>query len=234
MPMITTKVKINIVIALFGVMFMILLSILLHLLFPASYSNVSGADKLTLAGIVASLITVTVAIPGIWLVVGQLKQLLARPKLIPQFIVRLRPNDIATEPCYYTEISIFNDSVEIAHNFRLLLYCYTPTNPGDPQGGPWPVNIISNQRIESYPTFIDMNNYATMMKTLEVENYTGVSYVSGCEIRVKDVNIYERDSLYVATLEVFGDHLKIKWRLDSEGGTSIGSEVLVRPRDAEE
>ena len=86
--------------------------------------SLDTAQILTKAGVIANLLAVCVAAPGVVMVILQLRQLLARPELQVEHIVRLRPEDQATEPNYYVEISLHNVSNKIAHHFRFICYCY--------------------------------------------------------------------------------------------------------------
>lgn len=225
----TSRVRLVLFIAPFGLLFFWLIVVLVRRWWGIRGEPLNTAQTLSLLEVIVGCAALTMAFPAVVVVISDLRAMIARPELVPQFIVRFRPEDQATEPCYYVEVSLYNSSDVTAHHFRFLCYCYTPTNPGDPRGQPWPVNVKQSSTLPAAPCPIDVDNYATVLKLLPTKNLPGKSLVRGWELRASELYAYPKDRLHIATIEVFGPDLSLDWRLDSEGSVKKGSQECARP-----
>jgi hypothetical protein len=223
-----SRVKLTLLVVPAVLVFLWLITELFHRLWGIRGKRLNTDETLVLAGVIVSGAALSVGVPGVIVVIAQLQALLARAKLVPKFIPRAPPY---TEECYTVEVWLDNLSDVTAHHFRFLCFCYTPPNPKNPCGKPYPIDVRRENLTLLPPNIIDANSCATMQHLMTEGNHPGMRLVKGWEQRASaGTYIYPGDSLHIATVLVFGDNLILDWRLDSESGSMKDTAECQQPR----
>lgn len=156
-----------------------------------------------------------------------------QPPLSPSFQSRFRTDDQASEPNYYTEVTLRNTGAIKAGPARLMCLCYAPRNAWDSRGGIWPINILPNLGGAAPLTILGHDNYGNWLDRQAVKTFPGFHLAGGFQVQVDpSTTLYSNDNLLLATVEIFGPDLIIDWRLDVPDGTYYGTERCSRPVDS--